>query len=312
MDKINRKYEIFISSTYEDLKEERNVVTESLLDMGCCFPAGMERFPASSLSQWEYIKKIIDDCDYYLLIVAGRYGTLATNEKISYTEKEYNYAESRNIPILTFVYDNINNLPAKFVDKQRSRINTFRKRVSAGRLVKYYSSTDDLRSKVKDTLYSAIQITPRPGWIRADKLNDNQVGETSSQNQTMTREEFENMFNLELSKHIATDKEVIDALWGNSDQLKQALSENAKKLLIEAAKDTNGQILISVTLDGTHIFTNGKLMNEEGTGKCVAIWEDAIMELVNQKLAKASNSHSSMYSLTKQGYELAEKMVKLP
>ena len=50
-----------------------------------CISVGMEQLPASSLSQWEYIKKMIDMSDYYLLIVAVKYGSIDPDENISYT-----------------------------------------------------------------------------------------------------------------------------------------------------------------------------------------------------------------------------------
>lgn len=53
-----KKYQVFISSTYKDLIEERAAVTQSLLDMGC-IPVGMEQFPASNMSQMEYIKMML-------------------------------------------------------------------------------------------------------------------------------------------------------------------------------------------------------------------------------------------------------------
>lgn len=80
----------FISSTYEDLKDERAAVTQCLLDNNC-IPVGMEQFPSSNMSQMDYIKKMLDDCDYYILIVGGRYGSL-DDDGVGYTEKEYDYA----------------------------------------------------------------------------------------------------------------------------------------------------------------------------------------------------------------------------
>ena len=64
-----------------------------------CIPAGLELFPAIDEKQFDYIKKCIDDSDYYLLIIGGRYGSL-TCEGISYTEKEYLYALKNNISII--------------------------------------------------------------------------------------------------------------------------------------------------------------------------------------------------------------------
>jgi len=47
-------------------------------------------FSTGDEQQWELIKKQIDDCDYYVVISAFRYGSL--DGDISYTEKEYDYS----------------------------------------------------------------------------------------------------------------------------------------------------------------------------------------------------------------------------
>ena len=91
---MDKRYQVFLSSTYTDLKEERQKLIHALMEMDC-IPAGMELFPAADEEQFEFIKRIIDDCDYYIVIVGGRYGSLAGGG-ISYTEKEYEYAKSKN------------------------------------------------------------------------------------------------------------------------------------------------------------------------------------------------------------------------
>ena len=70
-----KKYQVFISSTYKDLLEERKKVQEILL-MADCIPAGMEAFVAANDEQFEVIKKVIDLCDYYVLIIGNRYGSI--------------------------------------------------------------------------------------------------------------------------------------------------------------------------------------------------------------------------------------------
>ena len=70
---MEKRYQVFVSSTYADLKNERSRVIQTLMEMDC-IPSGMELFPASDEEQWEFIKRIIDDCDYYLLIIGGKYG----------------------------------------------------------------------------------------------------------------------------------------------------------------------------------------------------------------------------------------------
>ena len=86
-----RRYEVFVSSTFFDLQEERAAVSKVLLEMDA-FPAGMELFPATDADSWTLIQQVIDSADYYLLIVGGRYGSINDTTELSYTEMEYDYA----------------------------------------------------------------------------------------------------------------------------------------------------------------------------------------------------------------------------
>lgn len=127
--KMRKKYQVFISSTYEDLKNERVAVTHCLLDIDC-IPVGMEQFPASEMTQMEYIKKMLDECDCYILILAGKYGSTC-EDGVSYTEKEYDYAVSIGLPVLSFVHQDIGNLPSKKceeTDERRQKLMDFRKK----------------------------------------------------------------------------------------------------------------------------------------------------------------------------------------
>jgi len=83
-----KRYQVFLSSTYSDLIVERAEVMQALLELDC-MPAGMELFPAASEEAWEWIKRVISESDYYVVVLGGRYGTLSERTKISYTEMEY-------------------------------------------------------------------------------------------------------------------------------------------------------------------------------------------------------------------------------
>lgn len=109
-----KRYQVFVSSTYEDLKEERTEVLHALLELDC-IPCGMEYFPATDDSQWQYIKNMIEMCDYYLLIMGGRYGSM-DEAGISYTEKEYRYAIEKNIPVIAFYHNSPDSLPVNKTD----------------------------------------------------------------------------------------------------------------------------------------------------------------------------------------------------
>lgn len=69
-----KKYQVFISSTYTDLLDERQAAVEAILQAGH-IPAGMELFTSSNQSQWDIIKRWIDESDIYMLILGGRYGS---------------------------------------------------------------------------------------------------------------------------------------------------------------------------------------------------------------------------------------------
>src|SRR5690606_8048123 len=121
-----------------DLQDERRKVIQTLMEMDC-IPAGMELFPAADEEQWEFIKKVIDDCDYYLLIVGGRYGSL-TADGISYTEKEYDYAVSKGIRVTAFIHNHPGNIPVGKSDVSpdlAAKLQAFREKVAAGRLVRF-------------------------------------------------------------------------------------------------------------------------------------------------------------------------------
>lgn len=167
---MKKKYQVFISSTYEDLKEERAAVTQCLLDNNCIL-VGMEQFPASNMSQMEYIEKMLDDCDYYILIIGGRYGSL-DDDGVGYTEKEYNYAQQKGIPVMAFVNLHPEKLPNEKCEHANiEKFKAFRDRVrNAKKLVKGYSDIGDLKANVVTAVNAAIREYPGIGWVRATDL----------------------------------------------------------------------------------------------------------------------------------------------
>ncbi len=186
---VEKRYQVFVSSTYEDLKEERAAVIDCLLDNNC-IPVGMEQFPASSMSQWEYIQKMMEYTDYYVLITAGKYGSIdpSTENRISYTEREYDYAKGKNIPVLSFIIKNMDSLPGYKLERDsdlREKLTLFQNKVRTGKLVSFYSDVSDLKYEVSRSISRAIIDEPAIGWIRADssisKTNPSQVDQKLAQ-----------------------------------------------------------------------------------------------------------------------------------
>lgn len=172
---MNKKYQVFISSTYTDLIHEREKVRDTVLKM-YQFPIGMEMFSAADEDQWEIIRDTIDSSDYYVLIIGGRYGTIieeGSNKGISYTEKEYRYAKMVGVPILVFIKkdeaisaDKIDDDPQK-----RKNLKNFIAVASKGREVEWFRNVEELGAKVSIALHKEMDRGKRPGWIRSVDVN---------------------------------------------------------------------------------------------------------------------------------------------
>lgn len=168
---MDKKYQIFISSTFADLVEERQSVSRAILDMGH-IPAGMEMFPAADVEQLTYIKKVIDECDYYVLIIGARYGSLDENG-VSYTEREFQYAVDTGKTVLAFLHRDSDKIPQGKTDKddsKRQKLQVFIQTVSTGRLVQFWESPVELRANAIVSLTKAFSENPQTGWVRADKI----------------------------------------------------------------------------------------------------------------------------------------------
>lgn len=169
---MDKRYQVFVSSTYVDLIPERSEVMQALLELEC-MPAGMELFPAANDSQWNWIKKVIDESDYYIVIVAGRYGTVSKETGLSYTEMEYRYAVEIGKPIIGFLHEDVSKLQAKASEQTtvgKKKLVSFRDLVG-GRLCKMYSSSADLGAKVSRSITQLKKQHPAVGWVRASILD---------------------------------------------------------------------------------------------------------------------------------------------
>lgn len=163
---MHPRYQVFVSSTFRDLLEERQAALEAILEMNH-FPASMEIFPAADSTPWELIESIIADSDYYILIVGGRYGS-AGAEGISYTEMEFDLAVKLNKPILAFLHAEPDLIPAgksELEASARKKLDQFRAKVSS-RICKLWKNKDELKPAVMMALMHAIRTKPAIGWVR--------------------------------------------------------------------------------------------------------------------------------------------------
>jgi hypothetical protein len=191
----------------------------ALLELDC-IPSGMEYFPAANDDQWSFIQELIDQCDYYLVVVGARYGS-TTSDGLSFTEKEYRYALEKGIPVIGFVHAQPESIPqgkAESSTDGRQRLEEFRKLVQS-KLCKTWSSPAELGAVVSRSLTQLIKRNPRPGWVRSDRLASSEANEEILRLRHAIDKKDE-----EIGRLTAAQSAVSDALAQGSDQLELAFS----------------------------------------------------------------------------------------
>ncbi len=206
--KNRRKFSIFISSTYEDLKKERQALIGVALENNF-IPVGMEQFHAAPTSQWNVITKMIDECDFYLLVVGGRYGSIDEETGISYTEKEYNYAKTKGLPVLVLIKESSAIIECEKdtgddrYDKMK-KLDEFRKRVKNDKnTVDFFTDLNKLKYVASLAFRNAINyVDDNAGWVRyrdiVDVINEeaegrNKVNAEHGEHQQKMLEEMKEM-----------------------------------------------------------------------------------------------------------------------
>ena len=227
------RYQVFVSSTYTDLISERQAVMSALLQLGA-LPAGMELFPAADDEAWVLIKRVIDESDYYLLVVGGRYGSV-DSEGLSYTEREYDYATSQRRPVMAFLHQDPGKLPFESSEGDpvaREKLTAFRKKVQAAKHVKFWTSAEDLSGKIALSFATFTRTYPSPGWVRGD------VGDSPETLRKLTRAQ-ERIAELEKRLHDTTE-EPPDKARGLADQDEQLTLDAIAQVRIQNVNYASG------------------------------------------------------------------------
>lgn len=172
---MEKKHQIFISSTFTDLKAERQAAVEAILTAGH-IPAGMELFAAGDESQMEVIQRWIDDSDLYMLILGGRYGSIHQSTGISYTEHEYEYALKQGKPFFALV------LTEQAIESKTSELGNaaketenpgkysdFRQKVLS-KISKLVEDGKDIKIGVHESIRLLEKRYSLHGWVRSDSL----------------------------------------------------------------------------------------------------------------------------------------------
>ena len=172
---MKKKLQVFVSSTYKDLTDERQAAVSAILKAGH-IPAGMELFTAGDKSQWEIIKHWIDESDVFMLILGGRYGSIETNSRLSYIELEYNHALERKKPLFSVVIKE-SALDLKIKDQGTSvlerenpvELKKFREKV-LNNMSSFFEDSKDIKLCVYESLSDFSSNRELKGWVSAEEV----------------------------------------------------------------------------------------------------------------------------------------------
>jgi predicted DNA binding CopG/RHH family protein len=166
----DKRYQVFISATYTDLREERGVLLQTLPTLGC-LPTTVEAH-TQSLSTMVNIRRRIDDCDYFLLLVGSRYGSLMPSG-VSYTHMEYVYAATKQKPILVLMHESPETRAEDLQEQKvegKLKFGDFRKVLQREREhIVYWRDAKDLASALHNAIPALLRRHPTVGWARISK-----------------------------------------------------------------------------------------------------------------------------------------------
>ncbi len=321
---MEKRYQVFVSSTYADLKEERQHVIQALMEMDC-IPAGMELFPAADEEQWDFIKRVIDDCDYYLLIIGGRYGSVTENG-ISYTEKEFDYAVENELKVIALIHGEPDDIPLGKSERDenlRHKLCNFRDKVMDGRVVKHWNTATEIPGLVALSMTKTIKMYPAIGWVRANNVANEEIfvelNELRKENLTLQKSLNDNQIQSEL---ILADIADIDAKFTIHGEYKDYSIPYVKfctfeislswreifSLLSPYLIDRCGEIIVGSKLASSLLeregLSGGLASINEQEFKTIRIQLDAYGLIKCERLKTIKGGKATFWSLTAKGKKM--------
>lgn len=195
---MKKKLQIFISSTYTDLIDERQAAVSAILKAGH-IPAGMELFTSGDESQMETIKRWIDESDVFMLILGGRYGSIEPNSSLSYTELEYDYAVRSGKPFFAVVIEELA-LEQKVKEQgsgvieidNAEKLKAFRKKVLS-KTSAFFKDVQDIKLAVFETISDFLGRHSFTGWVSGSEIPDiqtftDQINNLREENKRLTED----------------------------------------------------------------------------------------------------------------------------
>jgi formylglycine-generating enzyme required for sulfatase activity len=153
---------IYISSTYEDLKKEREAAAQAVRRLGHQ-TVSMEDYVASPQFPMDKCRQDVRRCDIYIGIFAWRYGFIPDGYDKSITHLEYETAQKAGIPCLIFLTDPKASWPGEYVTTgaERQKIDRLRSALVNEYIVSFFKNADELGGLVSPAVSELILMTER-------------------------------------------------------------------------------------------------------------------------------------------------------
>jgi hypothetical protein len=149
-----KRYNVFVGSTYQDLKEYRKAVENAILCKGM-YPIGMEYFGASEKRPIEECLENVRKSDVYVGLFAARYGSIDTKTGKSFTQLEFEEAENIGLPCYAFFMDlKKQKIFYEHVDfgEKFEKLEGLKKYIQLNLTVATFTTPEDLGAKVMQSL----------------------------------------------------------------------------------------------------------------------------------------------------------------
>ncbi|GHU58238.1 hypothetical protein FACS189444_1580 [Spirochaetia bacterium] len=180
---MTKKYHIFISSTLDDLKNERQELIRIIWELGH-IPVTMELFDINDSEHQKIIKQNIENGDYFLSLTAHKYGPAGASRVLA----EYNYARKKAVPVAALIIgekDRWKDAKKETDPAVIQELEQFKQQLQS-HPHEFWNNTAELRQKAQNLLIREMNFRPRTGWVNADQLSlpvvANELGRLSREN----------------------------------------------------------------------------------------------------------------------------------
>lgn len=302
---MKRKLQIFISSTFLDLREDRQAAVSAILKAGH-IPAGMELFTSGDQSQMDVIKRWIDESDAYMLILGARYGSIEPRTKLSYTELEFDYAVAMGKPIFSVIIsdlareERVKGRGSEVLETMNSnKLQAFDAKVRS-QICAFFDDEKDIRLAVYEKMLEFSSRQDLSGWVKADGVED--TAPLRREIDQLRRE------NLRLSSML-DERSIADSIADHHSRMSASefdrVSRILKNKIVSYDLENDGKRDISVyetLLRTRNILTKGSNIADSSTGITATLEAYAFpLMVVHGLVSQSPTANGTRYQMSEKG-----------